>query len=75
MLQQMGRPGCMNAAQAAAQVKELAEFGDARARELGASGLTKDFTLGYELGLATARALLSQSGAVHSKGLDPGTIL
>lgn len=75
MLQQTGRPGMMSAADAQAQVKELATFGNARARELGATGLTKDLTVGYQLGLATARAILYQCGAIHSKGLDPTEIL
>jgi len=41
------------------QQKELGSFGDARAQQLGASGLSADFRKGYELGLQTARILLS----------------
>lgn len=40
------------------QRRELREFGNGRAREIGATGLTEDFVRGYELGLETARMLL-----------------
>jgi len=37
------------------QQTELTSFGDARARQLGASGLSDDFRKGYELGLQVGR--------------------
>lgn len=40
------------------QRKELHVFGDARAQTLGASGVSNDFQIGYELGLETMRAVL-----------------
>ena len=42
----------------ASQLSELQSFGDERAEEIGATGLTDDFKKGYELGLQTARVLL-----------------
>lgn len=56
------------------QRKELATMGDYRARQVGASGVTEDFTRGYELGLATARAVIAMSPAAM-KGGDPQNIL
>lgn len=40
------------------QRKELRSFGDTRAKAIGASGISDDFRVGYELGLQTARVLL-----------------
>lgn len=40
------------------QLRELHTLGDIRAQEFGASGLSNDFELGYELGLQTARTML-----------------
>jgi hypothetical protein len=57
-----------------AQRKELHSFGDVRAQALGATGLSEDFQKGYELGLATARAVIATSPAAI-KGGDPGDIL
>lgn len=37
------------------QQKELSSFGDARAKQLGATGLSDDFRKGYELGLQVGR--------------------
>jgi len=42
-----------------AQIKELVSFGDERAKRLGATGLTGDFSIGYQLGIETARAMQS----------------
>ena len=53
-----------------AQRKELASFGDYRAQQLGASGVSADFQRGYELGLATLRAVLSGTPAAVKAGLD-----
>lgn len=57
------------------QQKELGAFGDARARELGASGLSDDFRKGYELGLQTARVIIAGSVAVVLKGVKPDDVL
>lgn len=57
------------------QRRELTTIGDARAREYGATGLSEDFVVGVELGLATARALLAGSPEVILKGGDPKKIL
>ena len=65
----------LDPAVAADQLKELASFGDARAQKLGASGLSKDLQIGYELGLQTARAILATSMALISKGVKPGDVL
>lgn len=43
------------------EIKELEEFGDQRAIALGATGLSTDFRIGYELGLATARAWIQEA--------------
>lgn len=45
------------------QRKQLGSFGASRAQSIGASGLSEDFQVGYELGLETARVLLSGSPA------------
>jgi hypothetical protein len=42
-----------------AQRKELHSFGDQRAQDIGASGISKDFQIGYELGLQAARQFLA----------------
>ena len=57
------------------QLKELRSFGDARARALGAAGITKDFAKGYELGLQTARQMLAGSTALMLKGVNPEDVL
>lgn len=44
------------------QQRELTSFGDARAQQLGASGLSDDFRKGYELGLQTMRVCVATSG-------------
>jgi hypothetical protein len=64
----------MPEAVAASQQKELHSFGDVRAQSIGATGLSVDFQKGYELGLATARALIYMSPAAI-KGGDPQDIL
>lgn len=50
------------------QQKELTSFGDYRAREVGATGLSDDFRKGYELGLSTARAIIATSVAAMKGG-------
>ena len=50
------------------QQKELSSFGDSRAQQIGASGLSEDFRKGYELGLATARAVIAMSVAAAKGG-------
>ena len=51
------------------QQKELGALGVGRVEAIGASGLTKDFCVGYELGLQTARVFLRQDPAAASLGL------
>lgn len=54
---------------AASQRKELQSFGEVRVQQqIGASGLTLDFQKGYELGLATARAVIAMSPAAAKGG-------
>lgn len=55
---------------AESQRKELRSFGDYRAQQLGATGLSKDFQLGYELGLATLRVVLQGNPAAVQAGVD-----
>jgi len=55
---------------AEAQRKELASFGDYRAQQAGASGMTVDFQRGYELGLATFRAVCAGNPVAVKAGLD-----
>jgi hypothetical protein len=44
------------------QVKELLHgFGEGRAQGMGASGLSDDFVLGFELGLQVARTFISMT--------------
>jgi len=57
------------------QRKEFTVIGDARAKEYGASGLTEDFIVGYELGLATARAIIAGSAEVILHGAEADKIL
>ncbi|MGH3430886.1 MAG: hypothetical protein ACRDQZ_25510 [Mycobacteriales bacterium] len=57
------------------QQKELTSFGDARARELGASGVSDDFRKGYELGLETARVVIRGSMALNLKSVNPDDVL
>ena len=45
------------------QRRELYSFGPGRASKLGAT-LSDDFRIGYELGLATARTILSQAAGL-----------
>jgi len=42
-----------------AQLQELLSFGDQRAKDIGASGVSGDFIRGYELGLQTMRVMIS----------------
>ena len=58
-----------------AQLAELTSFGAERAKDIGASGLSDDFKCGYELGLQTARAVISGSVALMLKGVDPKDVL
>ena len=57
------------------QLKELRAFGDDRAQALGATGLSKDFVIGYELGLQTARTVLLTSATLAIQGVDPKEVL
>jgi hypothetical protein len=59
----------------AAQEKQLDSFGAARAKQLGATDLTRDFQLGYLLGLQTARIVLSISTELGKKGIEPDSVL
>lgn len=53
-----------------AQQKELAEFGDTKAKEWGATGISADFQIGYELGLQTARVVIETNPKVVQAGLE-----
>jgi hypothetical protein len=53
----------------ASQLRELQNFGEVRARSLGATGLSPDFRLGYELGLQTARMYLSMNPVAVQAGI------
>jgi hypothetical protein len=57
------------------QLKELASFGDARATQIGASGLSDDFKAGYTLGLQVARTMLAQSAALAIANINPDDLL
>jgi hypothetical protein len=57
------------------QVNELKSLGDARARRVGASGVTDDFTAGYVLGLQTARVIIMSSVEIRIKGVNPDDVL
>lgn len=57
------------------QQRELTCFGDERAQELGASGLSSDFRKGYELGIQTARVIIAGSVALVLKGVKPDDVL
>lgn len=59
----------------AAQTSELMAFGATRAQSVGASGLSSDFQLGYELGLQTARVMIETNPLVQQFNIDPGQIL
>lgn len=52
------------------QMKELHGFGDERAIAIGATGLSKDFMIGYELGVQTARVLISMNVAAVEAKVD-----
>lgn len=56
--------------QTVSQRKELRSFGDYRAKQLGATGLSEDFQLGYELGLMTLRVLLKMNPNAVKAGVD-----
>jgi hypothetical protein len=60
-----------DAAAIADEKKELHAFGDSRAQSVGATGVSSDFTIGYLLGLETARVLL----AVNPKAVQAGVSL
>lgn len=76
MFIEMGADGLKSVPEwlAKSQLKELKSFGDVRAIQIGATGLSEDFQKGYELGLATARAVISMSPAAI-KGGEPDNIL
>jgi hypothetical protein len=57
------------------EVKELRSFGDARAKQLGATGVSTDFEAGYVLGLQVARVILATNIALEKAGVDPQTLL
>ena len=57
------------------QLSELQSFGDKRAQDFGASGLSDDFKKGYELGLQTARVIIAGSAALVLKGVNPQDVL
>jgi hypothetical protein len=57
------------------QMKELTDFGDDRARTLGATGISADLKVGYALGLQTARSVLAGDVVLVTKGIDPKELL
>ncbi|HVI10204.1 MAG TPA: hypothetical protein VND65_18080 [Candidatus Binatia bacterium] len=57
------------------QRAELIAFGDARAKAIGASGVTRDFIIAYELGLQTGRTVLAMSGALVQAGIHAEDLL
>jgi hypothetical protein len=57
------------------QLRELAAFGSARAHSIGATGLSTDFEVGYELGLQVARVILRLEPQLIEKGIDASTLL
>jgi hypothetical protein len=57
------------------QLSELKSFGDTRAQDIGASGLSEDFKRGYELGLQVARVMIAGSVEVVLKGVNPEHVL
>lgn len=57
------------------QVKELETAGEHLAKDLGASGLSKDFKIGYELGLQAARVTLAGNAQLVMRGIDSKTLL
>jgi hypothetical protein len=52
------------------QQSELTSFGDVRAQQLGATGISEDFRVGYELGLQTMRALIKTNVAAQNAKID-----
>ena len=57
------------------QQKELSSFGDGRAKQLGATGLSDDFRKGVEFGLQTARVMVRCSTELILKGANPDKVL
>lgn len=57
------------------QLAELTEFGSVRAQAIGATGLSTDFEVGYELGIQAGRVVLAQSVELIEKGIDASTLL
>lgn len=57
------------------QQQELTEFGDVRAQGLGATGLSKDMRIGYELGLQVARVMLFGNVELAKAGIKAEDLL
>jgi hypothetical protein len=57
------------------QMTELESFGDERAKKLGASGISNDFARGYELGLETARVVITGNVDIRLKSINPDNVL
>ena len=57
------------------QLAELHTVGASRLVELGASGLNDDVSIGYLLGLQTARVILATNPALLRAGIKPGDLL
>jgi hypothetical protein len=77
MFIEMGAGSLSNVSEFIAKSQQIAlhSFGDERARAIGASGVSYDFQRGYELGLATARALLLGNVTLAAAGINPKDIL
>lgn len=60
----------------ASQAKELYDAGDGLQKNSGVYPMDMpSFVLGYEIGLATARAMLAGSGEMLRTGCDPEDVL
>ena len=57
------------------QQTELSSFGPGRAIALGASGLSGDFRIGYELGIQTARLMVTNNAALILAKVKPEDVL
>lgn len=58
-----------------AQMQELRAFGAVRLQRIGATGLTTDVEVGYELGLQAARVRIADCAAMFRDDVHPGDVL
>ncbi len=57
------------------ELRELRLLGDARIQNLGASGISTDFEIGYLVGLETARIIVSGSMKLALAKVNPDDVL